>query len=630
LVIKRLLPGARSEADYDLLRHEAELHRLVDHDNVVEVFGAGMIQGEPYLAMEYVEGVDAFRLLRAAQAENQRIPAHVVAHVARKVADALEAVHATRAPDGTDLDIVHGDVSPSNVYLSLAGNVKLGDFGIARTMQRAHAGSASLGAKGKWGYVAPEILEGQHYDRRADLFSLAAMTGELLIGEPIFPGSGQLAVLLSIRDANIEPLKRAAAALPDGLFDVLARALSREPLRRQQTAAALSADLAAFTGGPEQTARDLAQWVAWSSDSKRLAERLEGRIRDSVKRLRAVRQVDAPEQDRVSSPDSIGSHSKVRMQSGELLEDVPFSKIVEMIATGALHGRDEVALMGGGFRPVEDIDELARHLLPSTTMKTGRLYEPGVPDFADQLAETTMLTILARMRHQRETGALFVERGDESNSRVRKEIYLRSGRLLHVASSSRDELLGQYLVRRGKLTADQLDQVLAAMESFGGRLGDTILGLKMLDVVDLFRAIRDQGRDRVGQLCAWSAGKVAFYRDTAPGPVQFPLDLDLASAMMAGAIFASEGKPESLLPDAGARVLAGPEVARARDHRELGTSPITLQRIPPMLDKQPTIAEVVDRLTRPPASGTERVVRPREALAALVVARELGWISFEG
>jgi serine/threonine-protein kinase len=241
-----------------------------------------------------------------------------------------------------------------------------------------------------------------------------------------------------------------------------------------------------------------------------------------------------------------------------------------------------------------------------------------------------MLTILARMRQQRETGALFVERGDTPESRVRKEIYLRSGRLLHVASSSRDELLGQYLVRRGKLTADQLEEALAAMESFGGRLGDTIVGLKMLDVVDLFRAIRDQGRDRVGQLCAWSSGKVAFYRDTAPGPVQFPLDLDLASAMMAGAIFATEGKPEILLPDAGTTVRPGPEAARALDHRELGTSPITLQRIPPLLHGRPALAEVVDVLTRAPSSTSERVVRPREALAALVVARELGWISFEG
>src|SRR6185295_14486366 len=106
---------------------------------------------------------------------------------------------------------------------------------------------------------------------------------------------------------------------------------------------------------------------------------------------------------------------------------------------------------------------------------------------------------------------------------------------------------GEYLVRRGKITREQLDAALAALGDYGGRLGDTLVSMKFLDSMDLFRVIRDQGRDRVGQLCAWKQGKAAFYRGSSPGAVQFPLDLDLASAMMSGAILASEGKLDTML-----------------------------------------------------------------------------------
>src|SRR6186713_3736304 len=131
LVVKRLLPNAR-ERGFDLLEREAELHRAVVHPNVVTVFGAGMVGEEPYLAMEYVEGVDLYRLLRRADAEQRRFPPGLAAFIALRVASALSAVHTAHDTDGNALNIVHRDVTPSNIYLSIEGQIKLGDFGIAR------------------------------------------------------------------------------------------------------------------------------------------------------------------------------------------------------------------------------------------------------------------------------------------------------------------------------------------------------------------------------------------------------------------------------------------------------------------------------------------------------------------
>jgi serine/threonine-protein kinase len=626
------LPGRTREEDFALLSREAELHQAVEHENVVQVFGAGMVDGQPYLAMEFVDGVDAFRLLRAVEAERRRLPLGVAVYIGRCIASALASVH-TAVGERGPLRLVHGDISPSNIYLSLDGDVKLGDFGIARITEPPEVDSSATEVKGKWGYVAPEVLEGLPYDSRADLFSLAAVVGELLIGESIFPGSSQLAVLLAIRDANIEPLRRRAADLPKGLFALLESTLARDPAKRPATAEELALGLSAFEAMPLAELRaTLGQWVEWARDPARLAERIEGRVRESFARMQATRAVvitdqnsDDPPTGR-QPPKSEGSH--VRRKSGEILEGLPFARVIEMVATGELEGDDEVALLGERFRRIEDIEELARHLLPSTTTTTGILFGPGVPDYAAQLDETPMLDILARLREKSESGALFIEQLTTSGpASVRKEIYLQAGRLHHVASSAREELLGEYLVRRGRISRAELDRALLELGNYGGRLGDTLVALGLVEVMDLFRAIRDQGRDRVGQLCAWKQGRVAFYRGSAPGAVQFPLDLDLSSAMMSGAVLASEGKPDVLLPPSWSRLVAGPRAAAANDKRERGTAPSSLQLVPSLIGSAGSMDDAVDMLTSVKTGG--RSVNEREAKAALVVAVALGWIAFE-
>ncbi len=630
-VIKRPLPGPSRDDDFALLTREAELHRAVQHPNVVQVFGAGMVDDRPYLAMEYVDGVDAFRLLRTVDAERRRLPLGVAVYIGRSIASALSSVHTAAGADGP-MRLVHGDVSPSNIYLSLDGDVKLGDFGIARVAD-AEIDSTATEVKGKWGYVAPELLEGGSYDHRADLFSLAAVLGELIIGESIFPGSSQLAVLLAIRDANIEPLRRRASEMPEGLFELLERTLARDPAQRPASAEDLVRALRDFEELPlPELQATLRQWVEWARDPARLAQRIEGRVRDSVERMKATRAIVVSEQGSDDPPTSRlpprpgGSH--VRRASGEVIESVAFAKLIEMIATGDLDGSDEVALLGERYRRIEDIEELARHLLPSTTTTTGVLFGPGVPDYAARLDATPMLEILARLREKSETGALFIEQATTSGpSSVRKEIYLQAGRLHHVASSAREELLGEYLVRRDRITRAQLEAALAELGTYGGRLGDTLVAMRLVDVMDVFRAIRDQGRDRVGQLCAWKQGTVAFYRGSQPGAVQFPLDLDLASAMMSGAIIASDGRPQDLLPEESLRLVPGPRAAAASGKRERGTAPSSLQLVPSLIGSAATLGDAITLLTSAKSGG--RTVNEREARAALVVALSLGWIAFE-
>ncbi len=640
-VVKRLLSQDGRDGAYEALEREAELHQAVRHPNVVTVFGAGQVEGESYLAMEYVEGVDLYRLLRRAETEQRRIPPELASHIVLNVAEALVAVHSATDAQGLPLGLVHRDVTPSNVYLSNQGDVKLGDFGIARvTEPRARPLQPTVGLRGKFGYLSPEQIAGDPFDNRADLFALAVIFGEMLIGERVFPGSGQLAVLLAIRDGNIEPLRKHEAELPPEHFQICTKGLAQNPAARFSNASEIcQALMALIKSTRSDMIRELASWVLWAGDSAQLAERLQGQIRDSVERMRAVKGVSfssssgglelrEPAPSSVEVPTTDRVPTKVRFVDGRVMSDVALARLIEMIVVGDIRGDDEVALLGEDYRPVRDIESLSRHLMPSTTATTGRLFEVGIPDYQASIRETPMLQILARLRSNVETGALFVERRDRTGLPRRKEIYLHNGRLLHVASTERDELLGEYLVRRGALTRKELEAALLRLSDEGARLGDTLVAMGLVSAVDVFRAIRDQGRDRVAALCAWSRGVTTFYRGTAPNRVEFPLDLDLASPMMAGAFVATQGDPRALMPSGNARVAPGPRAPAMASKRERGTVPVALLHLQRLATLGRTVDEcVADIVASPPPRGT-RSITDREACAALHVGKVLGWVSY--
>lgn len=641
LVVKRLLPTTSESSRYEALEREAELHRKVRHPNVVAVYGAGMVRGEPYLAMEYVEGLDLYRMLRRLDTDDSReFPVELAVFVAGQIAAALEAVHAATDDAGRLVKLVHRDVTPSNIYLSVKGDVKLGDFGIARIEEEAR--STQGGLKGKFGYLAPEQVAGEEFDHRADLFALAAILGELVIGERVFPGGGQLAVLLAIRDGNIEPLRREAARLPPGLFEVCERGLAANPDDRFQSATEFRKALEPFQKTRlDQLLQDLAEWVHWAQDQRELAKKLEHKIRTSSQNLQAVRAAS-------SVPELRGSNSlprltkpatrpagrppsappepppRVRRANGEALDGLTLARVIELIATGDLQAYDEVSLLGREFRKIGEIDELARHVLPSTTAVTGRVAGPGAPDYQFVLSDQSMLEALALLRSRAETGALFVVRGGNGRG-TRKEMYLEQGKLHHVASSEKNELLGEYLVRRGSLSREALEQALSELGNYGGRLGDTLIALGLVDAVDVFRAIRDQGRDRVAAMCTWKDGMATFYRGTAPHHVEFPLDLDLASTMMAGVILSHEGDPSRALPAPTTRVIPGQRFELTLDPKELGRIPTSLHLVARRAGEQQTVASLMSSLTHP-ADGTP--IGAREAAAAIETARLLGWIQY--
>ncbi len=633
LVLKRLLPAVRARGDLGILEREAKLHRQVNHANVVKVHYAGEVSGEPYIAMEYVHGLDLHRVLQRSSSNGQAIPHDLAVFIVRNIADALAAVHAAKDDDGAPLNIVHGDVSPSNIYLSVTGEVKLGDFGIARVVARRSSGTDAGRATGHFGYLAPEQLAGESHDQAADIFSLGVILGELLIGRRVFPGSGQLAIMLSMRDANILPLRQAAHKLPPGLFEVCEKALQRSPKDRFPSAAELSQALQEFAPDGAKLQKALASWVNWALDHDRFVENLEKRVRQSVNQMHAahrsssgLRALPREHEDDDSEqgtpthrphPQSDAELSLVKRSGSMEIEEVAFPRLIEMVATGELTMHDEVALWGAPFEPVGRIEELARHLLPSTTGVTGRMFSLNPPDFVADFRETSFLVVLGKLYIEKTTGSVFVSQSFKDREH-RKDIYVRDGRLWHVASNDPQELLGEYLVNQGVIQRAQLVAALKHMAASRGQLGETLIALGMADPVAIFTAIRNQGRDRVASLCAWREGNAQLYVGATPENVQFPLDLDLTIPMMWGAMLSP-----LVLPNEDVRIRAG-EGTPAAGYK--ASSVALLNLVPALAHQGVSIRTARDELAT--ASRRKSEVATRQADAALRVAHALGWLTF--
>jgi hypothetical protein len=298
---------------------------------------------------------------------------------------------------------------------------------------------------------------------------------------------------------------------------------------------------------------ELAKWVKWAGDPEVLAKRIEGVLRDSTK-IAAAR-IGTPMPYRVIERETVApphpSLANVRTQDGRSLDDVPFAKLIEFIVTGELGADDEVSIGAGGFQRLATVEVLARHLPPSTAT-TSQLQGPGVPDYVAELSVTGMLEVLGWLFAKHETGALFTERPGEGRSgpasslggppssrmvgagATRKELYFDNGRLVLVASSEPSELLGEYLVSQGAIDRTELEMALLAMHRYDGRLGDTLIGLGLVNPVDVFRAIQSQGRARVAEIFRWPKGRASFYRGVVPQRVDFRLDLDIPDLAHAG------------------------------------------------------------------------------------------------
>jgi serine/threonine-protein kinase len=217
VAIKTLAPELVGDADLErALIREAVLGGALHHRNVVAVLGLGVDEGSYYVVLEYVDGGDLARWLDPARP----VPEPLALHVIDELALALAYLHGVRDARGLPLGIVHRDVSPANVLISTAGDVKLGDFGVAKATALADRTAAGT-RKGRYSYMAPEQLAGEPVTAAADQFGLGATLVELLTGRRPFVGEAPWALLDAIRGGP-----PATEGMAEDVREIAARALA--------------------------------------------------------------------------------------------------------------------------------------------------------------------------------------------------------------------------------------------------------------------------------------------------------------------------------------------------------------------------------------------------------------------
>lgn len=245
VAIKRILPSIA--ADPEIVRmfiDEAKLAVQLSHGGIAQVFDLGRVGDDYYIAMEHVEGASLAALLERLDARGARLPLGAVCHLLACVADALHYAHFARDATGRPLGIIHRDVSPANVLVSLGGEVKVIDFGLAKAENRVSQTRDGV-VKGKLAYLSPEQAQGRAIDRRTDVFSLGVCAWEMLTGRRAFKREDDRETVLAIRRGVIDPPSR-HASVPEALERIVLRALAPDPDRRYGSAMELREELEAF------------------------------------------------------------------------------------------------------------------------------------------------------------------------------------------------------------------------------------------------------------------------------------------------------------------------------------------------------------------------------------------------
>jgi len=236
VALKRLTPRLASDPEaVDLFCGEADVSAMLKHPNIVEVFEAGVVGEVYYLAMEYVDGRDLALILARCRERRIFLPVHFAVHIAKATLDALAYAHAARGPTGLHLNIVHCDVSPSNLFISRLGEIKLGDFGIAKVRSLGDGDQAGT-LWGKLAYLAPEQLERRPLSPQVDLWGAATILYEALTNQRAIRGADNDQMQEALRAGRIAGVESLRPDIPSGLGDVVHRALQIDPASRYASA----------------------------------------------------------------------------------------------------------------------------------------------------------------------------------------------------------------------------------------------------------------------------------------------------------------------------------------------------------------------------------------------------------
>jgi hypothetical protein len=265
VALKVLLPDYAAQPQLvDLFLDEARLAAQVYHPNIVQTVDLGRAEDNYFIAMEYIDGADLLRLIGLSQSKKQLVPIDIALTILRSMCAGLQAAHDATHPDGQPLGLVHRDVKSANVFVSINGVVKVGDFGIAKAHHAGWVRRTEDGmVKGTPGYMAPEQRLGHTIDARADLYGVGAVGYELLTCQPINLDFMLLASKGREGWPHLAPLSSFRSDIPKELESILLRCLSFDREERFESCATLEMALeaVALAHPPVATEKAISYWI---------------------------------------------------------------------------------------------------------------------------------------------------------------------------------------------------------------------------------------------------------------------------------------------------------------------------------------------------------------------------------
>jgi serine/threonine protein kinase len=507
--LKRLLPELAALPDFkELFEQEMRLASKLQHRNLLTVHDCGEVDGRYFIASEYVEGLDCWKISRRLSRSGGVLPLSLIVQIACGTLEGLDYIHSLKDEAGRTLGVVHRDVSPSNILISLQGEVKLSDFGVALVPNEELESQRRKRLRGKIRFLSPEQLEGKRLDARSDLFAIGVLMAEMILGRSPFHGSTDLAVLLNIRDVRLNLADDFEKHVPADLRATLLRSLAREPRDRHANAAAMRQEVLEF-----------ARRAGLKLDPAELADAIRRLLRPGDTGDEDVyRSTLTPEEnDPVAPRDPLDRYLKatpveptaeyrVRKADGREFGPFPYSALVEGVVAGEYVSLDLVSADGGAFLPLTSVPGIRQHL-PLLEQTTTGVIIPSTPDKKGRFEIDTVAGVFIAMAAQHETGLLVADL-----NAIRKEIYFVDGNPLYVSSNIQSEQLGRFLHARGVITSIELDMALAVLPRYQGNIGDALIALEVVDPVTLFEHITEHIRHRLLDIYTWKRGAWWFYR----------------------------------------------------------------------------------------------------------------------
>jgi eukaryotic-like serine/threonine-protein kinase len=260
VALKRLLPQFADDRSFvaDFVR-EAKIASQLRHPNIVRILELGKHEGEYFIAMELVRGHSLQHMQKLAAAMRLAFPVGVVIALMAELCDALDYASSATGEDGELLEIVHRDLTPTNLIITHEGHLKIIDFGVAKALSGKFMTSSGL-IKGKLGYMAVETVTGKGVDRRADIFSLGVIAWELLTGRRLFRGVNEFETITLLQNGVQAPPSAFNKQVPAELDEIVMHALAKSRDDRWPSASVMRRPLDWMRRSYRDGAKEIAAW----------------------------------------------------------------------------------------------------------------------------------------------------------------------------------------------------------------------------------------------------------------------------------------------------------------------------------------------------------------------------------